>query len=866
MNVSTPIKSHVMRNKYLKTILIPIVYLCFMMVSIAASLQSNPLITATTNPKNQTQRQINFNSGWEFVRIDSTINIKKQDSTRTVGSKWNDQFMIEVVDKAAAYDSVQMNKTLNKEKEVLSKCKWEKVCLPHTSYVEPLIVVKQWEGVSYYRKTFDIDRSLKGKCITIEFEGAMQTADVWFNGKHVKQHLGGYTPFTIDITNAADFNNPNTIIVRLDNHVNPLVPPGKQVDRLDFLYYSGIYRDVWMHITNPLHITDAVEADKPAGGGIFVWYDNVTDESAKVNIKTHIKNEDHKQIEFKVVQELIDDKGNIVVKTESENININFGEDKHVELSMIVNKPSLWHPDHPYLYTLNTIIQGAETLDEKTILIGIRTFSISRDKGLLINGKPFRIVGSNRHMSYPYIGNALSNNANYRDMWLFKNAGMNCVRLAHYPQDLSVYDACDKLGILVLDCIPGWQYFNNNPLFANNVLKDIRTMIRRDRNHPCVLLWEASLNETYPSAEFRCKQADVAKSEFIGNNFFTSGDSYFTKACWDVPYDDWNDNPACRDNYTYKDNAFLVREYGDCEFGCNVTGTSRKLRGEGEAALLQQAWNHQWGHNNNRFQYPRCIGDLTWAFYDGVCGTMVCIESWGSADIFRIPKFSYYFFQSQRDPNIKQPLDIESGPMVYIANYWTKRESPAKVVVYSNCDEVELFVNNKSVAKQKPDNGKTTPYGTDFNKGGNPFDGGNCLNLDHPPFTFNNIKYEEGELMAKGFIKGKAVAEYKVHTAKEPHHIKLEAASNTKPLAADGSDEVFVRAYILDKDGNLVTNATNKVSFKVNGVAEIIGSSSEINAEAGIASILIKSTSITAGEVIIKAVSDNLKEAILIIK
>src|SRR5699024_8737908 len=132
------------------------------------------------------------------------------------------------------------------------------------------------------------------------------------------------------------------------------------------------------------------------------------------------------------------------------------------------------------------------------------------------NGKPVRITGSNRHMNYPWIGNALSNHANYRDAKLIKEAGINFIRLSHYPQDPSFYDACDRLGIMLIDCTPGWQFFNKSKFFKQNAFKDIRQMIRRDRNHPSVVLWETSLNEAYPPSSFRCRQVEVACSEWWG--------------------------------------------------------------------------------------------------------------------------------------------------------------------------------------------------------------------------------------------------------------------------------------------------------------------------------------------------------------
>ncbi|MGH2645532.1 MAG: sugar-binding domain-containing protein, partial [Chitinophagaceae bacterium] len=184
---------------------------------------------------------INFDRGWKFTGIEF-----KQDSGRNIGKdhlggkNWNDQFAIEKVD---INDSSLLPENFNLQKE-LSRLKghtWTKVTLPHIAFSEPVPVIHPREGLAYYKKEFIVPSSLKGKKITIEFEGAMQIAEVWFNGKFVKRHLGGYLPFTVDITKIANYGKANTIFVKLDNRANPLVPPGKPVEDLDFLYYSGIY-------------------------------------------------------------------------------------------------------------------------------------------------------------------------------------------------------------------------------------------------------------------------------------------------------------------------------------------------------------------------------------------------------------------------------------------------------------------------------------------------------------------------------------------------------------------------------------------------------------------------------------------------
>lgn len=791
------------------------------------------------------QQKINFNHGWHVA----TVELTGSDTTHLQISKdWNNQFTTETV---SVGDTAIGNKTLPYSHEMrrIKNVKWRRATLPDIAFPGPLVIKHPREGLAYYKKTFAIPASYKGQRISLEFEGAMQIAWVWFNGQFVMQHLGGYLPFIIDITDSAKYGLENTITIKVDNRANPLVPPGKPVSRLDFIYYSGLYRDAWLHVDNPLHITNPNFIDRQAGGGIFVTYPKVSDAEATVNIKTNVINESKETKNFDLVQELTDAKGNIAATARQANNILKHNNDKHYEQIFNIEHPHLWSPDTPYLYTLHSyVIEHGKKVDEHITKIGIRSFFISKETGLLVNGKPLRIEGSNRHESYPWIGNALSNNATLRDAIIIKESGMNCIRAAHYCQDPSFYDACDSLGILLLDCTPGWQFFNKSQTFINNTYHDIRQMIRRDRNHPSILLWEVNLNESYPPAAYRCQEVEVAKSEWpSGLNFYTSGDSYFTKACYDVPYDDWADNIEARNNTTYPDNAYLIREYGDYEFGGDLS-TSRQLRGNGEKALLQQAWNLQWEHNRNRQMYPRCIGDLTWAFFDGVSGNVAGIKSWGVADIKRIPKFSYYFFQSQRK---------DKRPMCYIANYWQASDTTGKVVVYSNCDEVALYVNGKEIARQQPDSGPNTPYRIELDKGGNPFDGGNGKALQSPPFTFSNIAFEAGELKAIGYINGKQVATNSVHTPGKAAKIVLAADLHGVPLKADGADVVFIRAQILDADNNPVPAAGNEIQFYSTVNAAIVGPYA-VKAEAGIGSILLRSTGTRPGNVKVKAVCKGL--------
>ncbi|MEC0091765.1 glycoside hydrolase family 2 protein [Paenibacillus macquariensis] len=774
---------------------------------------------------------------------------------------------------------------------------WESVCLPHTPRIESLHVDLHFQGFCWYRKAFIVDEAFKGKELFIEFEAAMHEAHVWINGKFKLIHKGGYLPFMVDITEDVEFGVENVIAVRLDNRNNGAIPPGKPLESLDFSYFGGLYRNVNLHIIDKLHITNTVYAGIPAGGGVFVKYSDVSKASATVEVQTHVQNEYADNKDVQVVTSILDKQGRLVRSTKSlvETV-IAGGDHTFAQIIAIIN-PQLWHPDTPYLYTLLTeVIDGdGRTTDELRTRIGIRTISFSKSKGFTINDEKLVIRGTNRHQQYPYIGNAASNNAQYRDALKLKEGGFNFVRLGHYPQAAAFLDACDELGLMTVEPVPGWQYCQTGE-FQEIVKQNIRDMIRRDRNHPCMIMWEVSLNETYnkrqgATDEFFHECHLIAHEEYPGDQMYTSGDTIGRENAayvnYDVPYTMWEDSNLSRPlEDVLPDKGGFDREYGDYEFGGHES-TSRVPRGAGEQKLLLQAWNYQWSLNRNRGN-RWSLGDASWVGIDHNRGCYPRVAECGALDTFRLPKYVYYFYQSQRRPDVIHE-QIDSGPMVFIANEWTERVSPAKIVVYSNCDEVELLMNGKSVGIRKPDQGPDTEYGeritgydvdywlTDEEqhkwKEGSvesrddtgilkviPHDGGNCRNLDRAPFTFEDIVYEPGELKAFGRIGGVEKSSFVVCTPLEPEMLFIRIDMGGKALAADGSDFVFAYAEILDTNGTIVTAANHEVTFEVEGSAVIVGEN-PIQAEAGIATVLLQSRPVP-GEVIVTTHAKGLKSAV----
>jgi len=751
---------------------------------------------ACSSPQISFRRGINFNADWKFMRIDS---LKPVDDSEFMAAQLRD-------------------------------IGWESVQLPHTPRIEPLVVNDQWQGVCWYRKHFSVNSGLKGKAIFIEFEGAMHIADVWLNGEHLFLHEGGYLPFTIELSQKILFGGENVLAVRLDNRDNPDVPPGKPLKQLDFCWYGGLYRNVKMHILDPVHITDPVSAQN---GGIFIRYDNVSQDKADILLQTQLANTGHESKTLRLNSEIHDRSGVIITEVLSDPITLQPESRQTIRQTITISKPRLWHPDHPDLYLLKSqVLDQGELTDEVMTKFGIRSISFSAKGGFRINGEPFYLRGTNRHQEYPYVGYAVSDSAQYRDAFKIKQAGFDYIRLSHYPQSPAFMEACDELGIVLMDAIPAWQFMGNNK-FRELCFRNCTEMIRRDRNHPSVILWEVSLNETWMDSTFLRKTDSIAHAEYPGDQCFTCG--------WvDKEYDLYlqaRQHGGCK-SYVNGDKACIISEYGDWEYYAQNAGldqpgfknlkpderNSRQLRAFGEKRLLQQAMNFQEAHNDNRSTVA--AGDGLWVMYDYNRGYADDLEASGTMDIFRLPKWSYYFYQSQRN--------AARHPFLRIATHWSE-DSPTDVRIFSNCEEVALYLNDQLIGRQKPDR--------------NAFTG----NLIHPPFTFCLGTFAPGSLTAIGYQNNNEIIRQKLETPSEPSRIGIEFDLSGRNLVEDGSDLIFVYASIVDEKHSLIPDFSEPVTFNLNGPGMLIGKN-PVHAEAGIATIILKA-SLVAGTLDISAES-----------
>lgn len=763
-----------------------------------------------------------LNANWEFQRLDDKTAVPIV--VHNQGSGWDSQFNVSHVSAGGAL-AVSPD-ILAEERKQLARGTWENVRLPHTPRVEPLVVREQWQGICYYHRSLDISaREAVGR-LWIEMEGAMCVADLWVNDRHVSQHAGGFTPFVVDLTGLLH-KGTNSLTVRLDNRDQPLVPPGKPLAELDFSTYGGLYRDVRLLTRPTLYITHPELSGTVGGGGVFVTYPEVDDSHAKVQVQTEVENRTGGMVHFTLRQKLLD--GNKCLSQSEQLVTLQADKKGTFTEQMGLDNPKLWSPDSPHLYDLQTeVIAKGLTSDKRITRIGIRRLDVTAEKGLLVNGRPLRLNGCNRHQEYPYVGYALSDNAQRRDMWQIKQNGFNVVRLGHYPQDPSVLEACDELGLLVIEPIPGWQYFNRDTTFVNLTMRDTRSLIRRDRNHPCMLLYETTLNESWPPKEWKDQVVATAHAETPEGLCLTSGDSYGYSG-FDVCYNDWQD--GYRRPATTPKPAF-IREYYDYEFGGHYS-TTRVGRKDGERALLVNARNAQWSLNRYAPLYPHTIGGAVWSMYDYNRGCCDNICESGVADIFRLPKYSLAFYRSQLDagtplPGGKMPYEL------FAATQWTSA-SPVPLLVYGNVEEVEVRIGGKTVARQKPDNGPDSEYSPRI-------DGGNCSYLRHAPFTFNSVKWQPQPLELIGYAGGHRVASVTVKTPGTPVKLALSYFESGTP--ASRHDVLLVYAILRDAAGTLCPVNGSLIHLEADG-GTVVGPDS-FATESGVATFVVQTGSSSA--------------------
>lgn len=709
---------------------------------------------------------------------------------------------------------------------------WPVVSLPHGIEYLPTEASGciNYQGEVWYRKHFTLDPALKGKKLFLHFEAIMGKSKVFVNGKLLTEHFGGYLPVIVDATEALDWNGDNVIAVWADNSDDPSYPPGKAQDVLDFTYFGGIYRDCWLVAHNPIYITDPNLEDEVAGGGLFVAFDRVSEASADVLLKIQVRNETSKAFTGIVECTLLNPDGQQVAYL-NDKIRVKAGKAVTSSDKLVVKNPLLWSPSSPDLYNLEVRIRDEQgnVLDGYRRRIGIRSLEFKGPDGFWLNGKPYGkpLIGANRHQDFAVVGNAVANSIHWRDAKKLKDMGLEVIRNAHCPQDPAFMDACDELGLFVIVNTPGWQFWNEAPEFAQRVYRDIRNVVRRDRNHPSVWLWEPILNETWYPADFAKNTRDIVDAEYPYPSCYCGSDS---EARGHEHFPILFTHPANADSEWAIQKLDPSKTYFTREWGDNVddwsshNSPSRVARNWGEQPMLVQAQHYAspaYPYTSYDALYqtsPHHVGGCLWHSFDHQRGYHPDPFYGGVMDVFRQPKYSYYMFMAQRAP-VKDNRIAESGPMVFIAHEMTPF-SGKDVVVYSNCEEVRLTFNK---------GGKTYTYKKDKKRKGMP----------SPVITFPGVydfmvdkalsrerRQADVYLLAEGWMDGKVVATHKVVPTRRPEKVLLWVDNEGTDLKADGSDFVTVVAAVADKQGNIKRLNNYSIRFTVEGEGRILGDAS----------------------------------------
>lgn len=709
---------------------------------------------------------------------------------------------------------------------------WESVSLPHSVKLVPAEASggRNYQGIAWYRKRFVVPEDYA----EIHFEGIMGKQEFYLNGQLVQKHYGGYLPITLRLDK---FHKGDTCVidVKAENSDDKSFPPGKPQYALDFCYHGGIYRDAWIIAKGEAYITDAVQKEKTAGGGVFVHYSNISQKTADVYIDVDIERRNTKESPITyVLENTLLDADNVVVGKRRSRVTLSAGASNTVCQKIKVNSPHLWSPESPYLYKVVTrILKDGKTIDGGMTKVGIRSFAFRGKEGFWLNGSRYRqFVGANRHQDFAYVGNAVPNSQQWRDVLRLKQCGFNIIRTAHYPQDPSFMDACDELGIFIIVATPGWQYWNKNQkVFEERVLQNTRSIIRRDRNHPSVLMWEPILNETRFPEDFALKSLQITKDEYpypYRPVAVADEHSAGVRENYDVVYG-W---PGDDEKADKPKQCIFTREYGEyVDDWYAHNNLNRASRSWGERPQLIQALSLSSTTRDMYRTTGQFIGGAQWHPFDHQRGYHPDPYWGGDFDAFRQPKYAAWMFASQRDA-------AQSEPMVFIAHELTQF-SDSDVVVFSNCDSVRLSMYDGSKSWIMP-----VQHVAEYNA---PVIFKNVWNFwEARDYSYIQKNWQKVNMVAEGIINGRVVCREKKMPSRRSTRLRLRVEEMGHQLVADGNDFVVVVCEVTDDSGNIRRLAKENIVFSVEGEGEIIGDSS-IGAnpravEWGTAPLLVRST------------------------
>ena len=628
-------------------------------------------------------------------------------------------------------------------------------------------------SVGWYRKIFFIPKTDQGRRISIEFDGVYRDAAVFVNAFYMGKEDSGYNNFRYDITDELNYGGDNTVAVRVD----------ATMEEGWFFEGAGIYRHVWLAKTAPLHVDYS---------GTFVT-SQVVDDATLVTAKTTVVDEGNTQTLFEVDQEILDEQGKSVAAGHQKDLTLEPGSSEEFSIQVQVPQPKLWSIESPYLYKLVTTVKsGGGVMDRTETTFGIRTITFDPDKGMFLNGQHVELKGTSNHQDHAGVGVALPDALQYFRIKTLKEMGCNAYRCAHNPPTPELLDACDKLGMLVLV---------ENRLMGTSpeIFDRLKRMVLLDRNHPCVFAWSLGNEEwniegnekgaqIVPPMQDFVKRLDptrrvtVADSGGWGKGTSTvidvMGYNYAEHGNEDEQHKDFPNQPsmATEESDTHQTRGI----YDDSQYAHMAPSD---LKDDG--ASIEKIWKYY-------MERPYVAGLFLWTGFDyrgeeNPFHFPAIASQYGVFDLCGFPKDCYDYLKAW----------WTDEPVLFLSPHWNwpgKEGRNIQVRAFSNCDEVELFLNGKSLGKQ------AMPVNSHLEW---------------------QVPYEPGTLSAKGYQGGKVVANAKQETTGEPASIAL--IPDRAQIKADGEDVSVVTVEAKDNRGRPIPTAGNEIRFSLEGPGKIIG-------------------------------------------
>jgi beta-galactosidase len=695
---------------------------------------------------------------------------------------------------------------------------------------------KAWEDVWIYRRHFSLPPEFKGKRIFLHFDGVMLGTAPVINGHALPQHWGGYLPSRYEITDWLA-EGDNTLAVAVDSRWSNVPPEGnpKGPAACDYLAAGGIFRPVRLQAVPPVFISDVFA--KPLdvlGPGrrieVVCSIDAAAPPANRVELRVELRN------------------GSRVISRAQQELTIEKPGSSEVTLTLSnLGNVALWDTETPRVYDVVTqILADGKLAHEHRVRAGLREARFEVD-GFYLNGRRLRLFGLDRHEIYPYVGGAMPAHVLRRDAHILRrDFNCNIVRCSHYPQSEAFLEACDELGLMVWEETPGWGYLGDQA-WKELVVQNVHDMICRDRNHPAIVIWGVRVNESKNDVPLYQRTTELAKT--LDGTRATSGSmTGGSRTNWKR---DWHEDVFAFDDYHAGPNGsvgiekptpgvpyMLAEAVGQFNY-TKGKGFDAKYRRAGEVELQeQQALRHAQAHSKAA-AYPTCSGVIAWCAFDyaSLMNSYDGVKCPGVADVFRIPKLGATFYQAQTEAN--------SRPVILPNFYWDfgpkTPQGPGKnAAVFSNCDQLEFFVNGRHVATAHPDSE-------------------NYPHIQHPPF-FADLESDGAsrpELRIDGYVAGRRVLSRSFSSDPAADRFFLQA--DDKELTADGADATRLVFGQVDKFGAARPFAEGAVSFQLEGPGVIVGDNPfELANSGGIGAVWIKTMPDRAGRIKVTATHSSL--------